>query len=155
MFLALNQLLFLLPLMKTFGTVDAHMAVSFPDLEFVSGAYGTIRADMTPKRDLTNSAFVESFSSISLFWDLLYEQGADNIVRIETGTESISLFGINPTLILGFVYQGEVRRAVLTLIRTRMTFILTDERTAPLLPLFNVFTFIIITGIYLSMNETC
>ena len=65
MFLALNQFLFLLPLMKTFGTVYAHMAVSFPNLLFVSRTYGTIRADMTPNRNDTDSALV---FSISLFW---------------------------------------------------------------------------------------
>ena len=138
MFQALNQLLFLFPLVKTFVTVNAHMAVSFFYLLLRSGANRAVLAHMTFHWHFTDPAFVAF--SLSLFWDLFYEQGEDDIVRIETGTEPTSLFAINPPFGLGFVHQVEVR-CFLTLTRTRLTFILTDEGTAPLLPLFNFFTF--------------
>ena len=63
----------------------------------------------------------------------------DGIIRVETGPETIRLFGINPPLGRGFVYQAEVR-SFLALNRTRLTIILADEGTAPLLPLFTPFT---------------
>lgn len=81
MFQALNQLLSLLPLVKTFGAVKAHMAVCFPDLLLRSGTNRAVLAHMTFHWHLTDTALVEPFS-LSLFWDLLYEQGADDIVRI-------------------------------------------------------------------------
>ena len=142
MFQALNQLLSFLPLVKAFDTVNAHMTVILPKIGRWRRAHWAIRTHMTFGWDLTDTALVES----SALWNLLCEQRADDIIRIETGTQPTCLFGINPLLCLGLVYQLGVR---CFLTRTRLTFILADERTAPLLPCLGCNFNCIIVNVYL------